>query len=139
MNTMNWYHFRQNNSGGSFVHEDNELSHHVFIEAMDSTHANAIATKLGVYFDGCDRGMDCSCCGDRWHDVDESYKVDFPFKAWSGYQFNNTHKTWPINTIDEVAQFYADDSNWMGDKPEVYVHPLQGEVRKFYHRKKVNG
>lgn len=62
-----FYHYNQNNSGGTFV-EDNKtgITHHVIIEATEPLHANALAELLGLYFNGCERGMDCNCCGDRW-------------------------------------------------------------------------
>jgi hypothetical protein len=60
-----FFHFRQNNSGGSF--EVNEaLAHNVIIEAYDALDANTRAMEIGIYFNGCDTGADCSCCGDRW-------------------------------------------------------------------------
>lgn len=60
--------FCQNNSGGSFIINDN-VSEFVIIEAIDSTHANSIAENIGIYFNGCDTGDDCPCCGDRWYPV----------------------------------------------------------------------
>ena len=26
-----------------------------------------LAEDIGLYFDGVEQGMDCSCCGDRWY------------------------------------------------------------------------
>ncbi|HEX7646338.1 MAG TPA: hypothetical protein VF450_02885 [Noviherbaspirillum sp.] len=60
-----FFHFSQNNSGGHFD-EDANVSHHVIIEAESAAHANERAEECGLYFDGCDAGIDCSCCGDRW-------------------------------------------------------------------------
>lgn len=66
MNTK-WFAFRQNNSGGSFDHEPEEgIGTTVFVEATDAAHAKDRAERIGLYFDGCAKGMDCSCCGDRW-------------------------------------------------------------------------
>lgn len=59
---MAFYTFRQNNSGGSF----SEPALRVIVEASSTDNANVIAQTLGVYFDGCDIGRDCPCCGDRW-------------------------------------------------------------------------
>lgn len=61
-----FYHFNQNNSGGHFEIDDN-IAHHVIIEAENHDHANALAEQIGVYFNGCETDMDCPCCGDRWH------------------------------------------------------------------------
>lgn len=62
---MNFYEYNQNNSGGHFD-VDNEVTVEVFIEAPSAERANAIAESVGIYFDGCDDGRDCECCGDRW-------------------------------------------------------------------------
>ena len=60
-----FYHFDQNNSGGVFIF-NNEVSTHVIIEAHSALEANSIAEEHGIYFNGCDDGIDCDCCGDRW-------------------------------------------------------------------------
>ena len=63
--TPKFFHFSQNNPGGSF--DINEtVAHHVIIEAHSATEANTRAVDIGIYFNGCDTGADCSCCGDRW-------------------------------------------------------------------------
>lgn len=62
-----WFYFDQNNSGGSFDHEPEDgIGYGLFIEAMDADHACARAERIGLYFNGCASGRDCSCCGDRW-------------------------------------------------------------------------
>lgn len=58
-----WFQFHQNNSGGRFEGP----AAHVVVEAVDADHANARAEKVGLYFNGCASGQDCSCCGDRWY------------------------------------------------------------------------
>lgn len=60
-----FYHFSQNNSGGSF-HIDERVAHHVIIEANSAEEANRRAESVGIYFNGCIDGRDCDCCGDRW-------------------------------------------------------------------------
>lgn len=72
-----FYHFDQNNSGGSFV-ADEHVAHNVIIEANNAEHANKLAWEIGIYFNGCDDGTDCSCCGDRWYEADESDGTDTP-------------------------------------------------------------
>lgn len=68
-----FYTFTQNNSGGSFVTDDiSGIGEYVIIEAKSAKQANEIAENKGIYFNGCDDGTDCSCCGDRWYPVDES-------------------------------------------------------------------
>ena len=62
--TLKWYTWRQNNSGGRFI----EPAHFVSIQAPTHTAARRVAADIGVYFDGCSDGRDCPCCGDRWDD-----------------------------------------------------------------------
>jgi hypothetical protein len=63
--TAKFFTFTQNNSGGAFIRND-DVSHFVIIEAFSSEEADSKAEKIGVYFDGCNTGRDCNCCGDRW-------------------------------------------------------------------------
>lgn len=67
-----FFSFRQNNSGGSFrIDETNGIGDLVIIEANDAKHALSIAEKIGIYFNGVNKGFDCKCCGDRWYGIDE--------------------------------------------------------------------
>ena len=67
-----FYTFCQINSGGSFDYNEKDgISVHVIIEAISSVEANEIAGNIGIYFNGCDDGIDCECCGDRWYEADE--------------------------------------------------------------------
>ncbi len=72
-----FYQFRQNNSGGDFI-ENDKVAHFVIIEANDHNHANEIAESIGIYFDGCEKEIDCECCGDRWIEVEEYEGDDSP-------------------------------------------------------------
>jgi hypothetical protein len=89
-----FYTFNQNNSGGSFDHySEKGISSTVIIEATSAGAANTKAEEIGIYFDGCEIGVDCECCGDRWSEADESDGYDFPsrygkpievgFKYWA--------------------------------------------------------
>lgn len=76
-NKGKFYGFSQNNSGGSFIIND-YVCEYVIIEAFSSDHANERAENVGIYFNGCDTGDDCPCCGDRWNSLwgdDEGYDV----------------------------------------------------------------
>lgn len=68
-----FYTFVQNNSGGSFFGP-----HYVIIEANTAEEANNIAESHGIYFNGCEDGKDCSCCGDRWHPANDEYGTESP-------------------------------------------------------------
>lgn len=70
---MKYYTFDQNNSGGVF-----EGPHYVIIQAPSAQVANVLAEDHGVYFDGCESGQDCDCCGDRWYRTNESNGYEAP-------------------------------------------------------------
>lgn len=72
-----FYTFRQNNSGGSCDIND-EVDVYVVIEANSAHDANSIATDNGIYFDGCYRNRDCSCCGNRWSRADDCDATETP-------------------------------------------------------------
>lgn len=63
--TAKYFHYSQNNSGGSFD-IDERVAHHVIIQAHSAKEADSIAEGVGIYFNGCADGRDCGCCGDRW-------------------------------------------------------------------------
>ena len=63
-----YYTYRQNNSGGRFITDD-EVCGFVVIQAHDEKDADRRAQNIGIYFNGVDAGWDCSCCGDRWDEA----------------------------------------------------------------------
>lgn len=65
---LKYFNYNQNNSGGSFISDDS-VDHNVIIQAEDIESANKKAKEIGIYFNGCDDGKDCSCCGDRWYEA----------------------------------------------------------------------
>jgi hypothetical protein len=72
-----YFHYPQNNSGGSFDIDD-AVAHHVIIQARSASEANSIAKNLGIYFNGCDDDRDCHCCGDRWSEAWDTEGTDTP-------------------------------------------------------------
>lgn len=58
--------YRQNNTHGIYL-VDKFSKHFVIIEANSAERADEEAEKMGIYFDGVEKGIDCPCCGDRWH------------------------------------------------------------------------
>jgi hypothetical protein len=101
-----FYTYYQNNSGGYWIFEPKAgISHYVIVEANSGEDADAKAEDIGLYFDGCDSGNDCSCCGDRWS---RQYK--------SG-------KERPEIYGQESVESDKDD-----DVAEVYIHYLDGRV-----------
>jgi hypothetical protein len=62
-----FYTYSQNNSGGHFQVDD-QVTVYVIVEADSAEQADEIAeSRAGIYFDGCEQGWDCECCGDRWY------------------------------------------------------------------------
>ena len=97
---MLWYEYRQNNSGGHF-----NGPRYIYIFAEDSKQADEYAENTDeIYFNGCSRGIDCDCCGDRWS------------KAWTGEGRTNSEM------LDHVEHF--------GDAKEDYklYQNVDGEV-----------
>ncbi len=62
---VKYYDFSQNNSGGRWKVDEN-FAENTIISARNLKEANYRAEELGIYFNGCEAGMDCDCCGDRW-------------------------------------------------------------------------
>lgn len=118
--SIKYYHYSQNNSGGSFVH-DEYLSIHVVIAAHNTEHADERAEALGIYFDGAEDGSDCPCCGDRWFRVYGHDGRDFPHV----YGEPVAHAL-PSGSIDWTR----------GEHPHTIVHHLDGSVDKYSTPKK---
>jgi hypothetical protein len=123
MNMTKFYNFDQNNSGGSFV-VDNDLCHRLYIEADSADEATAIAESMGVYFDGCESGMDCECCGDRWYRLWTHDGITFPYK------FGNA----TFDTIEDYVQHIVD--NWGWTAPDARIFYKDGTRKEFYENGK---
>lgn len=119
---LNWYEFSQNNSGGIFT-VDEKLCHRLFIEACTYEEAKQKALDMGVYFDGCDSGMDCPCCGDRWSDWED--KHEFPH-SWDGKI--------TFTTIEEYAQHLANEFGWT--KPDARLFFKNGKTIEIFKKAK---
>ena len=147
--TMKWFEFGQNNSGGTWDVSD-KLCHRVFIEAESPTAATDIAEELGIYFDGCTKGLDCDCCGDRWsplygegkefpcaysvfsktaaESMVKKYGVTFKESKKKGFQGNNQEVT--FSTIESYAQYLADA--YGGTKPDCRLFFTDGTVKEIF-------
>lgn len=124
---MGWYEFDQNNSGGSFTTND-KLCHRVWIEASTKNEAISKALELGIYFDGCSMGFDCSCCGDRWSE---------PYGKATIYPYTYD-KTKPLvfNNPEDHAQYVA---NQFGlTTPDVRLFYKDRRIKEIFSLKKKN-
>ena len=146
---MKFYEFKQNNSGGSFAVND-QLCHNLIIEANNSEEAESKAESMGVYFNGCDEGMDCPCCGDRWYRPDElesTYRYGSFEKAEaesiaekyegtvvpSRYKRKGEERFDVIFSIESYAQYIADDYGWTS--PDARIFYANGEIKEIFSSK----
>lgn len=118
-----FYDFRQNNSGGSFVYDANSgISIHVIVEADNEFAAKNKAETIGIYFDGCSTGRDCSCCGDRWSDYVDGEVVPSIYGT----------------EVKPNQDYPAADEKSFGTKwrpegePDGFIHYADGRVEGFY-------
>lgn len=107
-----FFHYSQNNSGGSFDFDrERGITHHVVIEANSADDANERAEAIGLYFDGCDAGIDCDCCGDRWYAKWENSAGYAEPTVYGQPAFEVEHHT-----------------RWMAPNPEVVIHYADGRI-----------
>ena len=107
-----FYHFSQNNSGGSFhVSHRDGISHHVIVEGQNLEDITERAEQIGLYWDGCSEGHDCSCCGDRWS------------RPWS--DADEVPCIYGQNVTEGV---YVNDYKAIDKGPEGYIHYMDGRV-----------
>ena len=112
---MPFFTFNQNNSGGSFDFDREQgLTHYVIIEAPDATAAAIEAITHGIYFDGCDAGIDCSCCGDRWHR---------PWNA-AGFEQPGLYESGKLSG----SSVFRGGLGWMHPNPETVIHYADGRM-----------
>jgi hypothetical protein len=74
--------------------------------------ANSIAESIGMYFDGCSDGRDCSCCGDRWY---PTYGKGDDVPSIYGDEIVN-------------GEIHSDSRGWMGENPEGFIHYKNGNI-----------
>lgn len=111
--------FDQNNSSGTFDIDD-RVAPWVIIEANCADDANTYAKNIGIYFDGCAKGIDCSCCGDRWQ---KQYSAGPQYKT-----LNEVEADWST-AVKRYDAWTHDRSRW-GKKGEPYVHIYTLDGRK---------
>lgn len=157
---MNWYCFYQNNSGGYF-YVDDKVCYRLYIESDTLDNAITKAEELGCYWNGVSRGIDCSCCGDRWdkRDVDlidldkyitDGYAVsvfnaeDEWYIKWGNYEIIKKPvletrfgiKTYTgyikIHTIEEYAQVMADEGCFCSTSPDARIYYNNGNVKEIF-------
>lgn len=112
-----FYEFSQNNTGGSFVTDD-KLCHKIIIEAVSEEEAIQRAEDLGCYWDGVMDGIDCPCCGDRWHPFPSEIDLSEWKKAGLG------------DTIEQYAQYYANQYGYT--TPDSRIFYIDGRITEIF-------
>jgi len=143
---LKFFEFNQNNSGGGFDTDD-KVCHRVIIEAKDSDEASDIAEGLGIYFNGCESGMDCECCGDRWYRPWEelnlnygSFTIDEAERIVNEYsgtvvdvpsiRMDKTRRNVLFDSVESYAQYVSNNHGWTS--PDTRIFYKNGEVKEFY-------
>lgn len=161
MENLGFYEYRQNNSGGIFDIDD-FLTVRVVVEATSQKDAIEKGESMGIYFDGCEKEMDCSCCGDRWYEPDlvdlrwgtlsltEAEEISFSYKGEiKPTRFHKRPgdkrelKDFVFENVEELFQYIADKwgdshlrSTRSGRSPEVRIFYLDGTVKEIYKNEK---
>lgn len=129
-----FYTFNQNNSGGRFV-RNSMVDHYVVVEGKSFEEIIERAESIGIYFDGCSDGRDCSCCGDRWYKPWSESDSDFTKvpscygSAFAG-PFTNKRKkdsTVVVHYLDGTIAY--GDSTYVGQEKEWPDLALYDDVR----------
>lgn len=125
-NKTKFYEISQNNSGGNFDVND-KLCRRLFIEADSENIALNKAVKLGVYFDGVSREIDCSCCGDRWSRY--TSELTFPFVY-------DEHQKIIFKNVVDYAQYIANTYGWENVQPDARIYYKNGKVKEIVSKLK---
>lgn len=104
--SKNFYQFDQNNSYGIFDVDD-KVCPIIIIEADTESEAIEKGLDLGIYFDGCNKGIDCPCCGDRW--VTPNI-LEFPLK----------YRDEVFKDVVTYAQYCVDTLWWLSTPARIY-------------------
>ena len=116
---MKFYLFNQNNSGG-FFKSDKNITNNVAIEAESLAKAEAFAFSIGIYYNGCEDGIDCECCGDRWYKPSE---LEFPHS----YSKSNT-----FADIESYLQYQADNYGWLVPDGRIFYN--DGTIKEIFSK-----
>jgi hypothetical protein len=109
-----FYEFNQNNSGGSFdFNKKSGITHIVIVEGTSLSDVINRAEDIGIYFNGCDKEIDCDCCGDRWYEPTNKNGDDEPM-------------IYGKPAKDYIAK--KDTHLWIKKGCEVAIHYLDGKI-----------
>ena len=125
------YEFSQNNSGGQYDYDEN-LGEYVYIEADSPEKALEIADDIGIYFDGCQQGLDCSCCGDRWYDDPEEMLVE-SIDNIKIHVFDNHKIEYVTIPVKEANQFQMTQQYNNQKRAQMVIHTKAGIFYIYYN------
>lgn len=126
-----FYHYSQKNSFGTFdKNVEDGIGTDVIIEAYSAQDANERAKKIGIYFDGVEKGVDCSCCGDRWykcHDGEGAINPTINNKALDEIESGSYRKEAYIHYLDGRIERYKFK---LSEKDRLKAEQLQADLEK---------
>lgn len=120
---LKFFEWVQNNSGGSFYVND-KITRRIIIQSKTYEEAEKKAFELGIYYDGCSDGIDCSCCGDRWCEGNE---IGLPKRKGS-----SRIKSILIKNIHQYCNFIVDNYGWIKGNPDCRVYFVNGDIHEYY-------
>lgn len=97
MSKTNFYIFKQTNSAGYFVVDDN-VCNRVVIEAIDEEHAKNIISPMIK-----NQCNECSCCADRWQ-IDCPDIIDLDYIKKVGYEVDKYCLTGDLEVKDSIEK-----------------------------------
>lgn len=121
-----FYEYDQNNSRGTWVEDIKQgISHYVIIEADSPKEADGRAEQIGLYFDGCNKGIDCPCCGDRWYGTYDGKGTEKPT-----HYGESLYKTYKDKNIVGLRGMMV----WDG-ADKLFVHYKDGTIAQYQQTK----
>lgn len=124
-----FYTFNQNNSGGGFDYDPElGITHHVIVEGDNLQDILDTAEKIGIYFNGVDKEIDCECCGDRWYEPFDSDLKPNPLiygEDPNEYVKNNSNFLFLDETPIPIFIHYKNG-----------IHPVAIQPKKKKHKRK---
>lgn len=120
-----FFEYAQSNSGGSYMYNHKAgISEHVIVEADNAKDADRRAEDIGLYFNGCETGDDCECCGDRWY-------AQYTDENGTAVPMVHGEKDASAGVV-KAPTYYHTHTN---GEPFAYIHYLDKTIVPVYYQK----
>lgn len=114
------YEIIQNNSGGNFIFSKEEgLGYYNFFIVNNKKELDIILDRLDIYFEGVRDGIDCSCCGDRWH-LPVEISIEKFINSCKYLEINSYDEN-SFNTYHDINNFYLDINEVIKKHSELFI------------------